>query len=386
MATAREVVSLRLSGQEKQALEAIQASLSLKTFSEAIRYCIRQTTDPFHQLHSTIAQTRARSSFIGPEEVLVSSELLQSFVSQGISVEPLLAPLSDCFRNHVKHHGFPLPPLPGSVIDVVNDLMLDQDRSASAYLKAVFPSYWEAAKGPRCRMLEDGYVEKVLGYRLGLNKSGETFDIGWRDFYRAVQVQKKVVSFFRPVLAKNIYARFKSSRAWDPSCGFGGRMLGYHAATGGKGMYFGNEPARMTFKDNQSLAASLGSQIRVANIGSEFGHPDIDSGSIDLVFTSPPYFDKERYFDEPTQAWFNRCERKWIDEWVTPTLHHAHNYLRSGGFLVLNVPDLEPWSQVAKAVGFVDPEIKPFAVRSNVMARSKGRTNTDELLLQWRRK
>ena len=385
MPATREVVSLRLSDAERVYLEELRIAEGLSSFSEAVRYCIHQVARSNSNTASILSQLRTRSSYIGPGDILVSAEALKQLREAGVSAEPLLGPIADCFRNHTSSFGFPLPSSPGTLAEVLTELGEGKERSSSAYLKSVFPSYWSAGKGLSERICEAGYLEAMLKYRVGLNSSGETFDIGWKDLYKAAQVQKRVVSFFRPAVARKIYLKYQPTRAWDPSSGFGGRMLGFHSATNGGGFYFGNEPASPTFKDNLKLARSLGSNIFIAQLGSEHGHPGIDQESIDLVFTSPPYFNKEKYFNDSTQAWFGRTHEQWSDEYVKPTLQHAFSYLKPGGFLVLNVPSAEPWASIARSVGFSEPTTSIFPSRPNVMAKQRGKTAYNELLIEWRK-
>lgn len=78
-------------------------------------------------------------------------------------------------------------------------------------------------------------------------------------------------------------------------------------------------------------------------------------GSVDLVFTSPPYFDLERYYDEPSQCWrrFSTPDR-WFHGYLLPTLQRAHAALRPGRHMILNVdePRRDAVLNAAGAAGF----------------------------------
>ncbi len=69
---------------------------------------------------------------------------------------------------------------------------------------------------------------------------------------------------------------------------------------------------------------------------------------MDIVFTSPPYFNVERYSYDDTQSW---VRHKDIDSWNEKFLHVALNNvwkcLRKGGILMVNISDVyanQKWS------------------------------------------
>ena len=61
----------------------------------------------------------------------------------------------------------------------------------------------------------------------------------------------------------------------------------------------------------------------------------------DTIFTSPPYFDVERYSHEETQSW---VRYKTIDDWNQNFLHNTINKLiptlKKGGILAINIADV----------------------------------------------
>lgn len=58
----------------------------------------------------------------------------------------------------------------------------------------------------------------------------------------------------------------------------------------------------------------------------------------DLVFTSPPYFDKEVYSKDGLQCYnkFGSYD-KWFSEWLMPVIRLAAAKLRPGGKMVLSL-------------------------------------------------
>ena len=73
-------------------------------------------------------------------------------------------------------------------------------------------------------------------------------------------------------------------------------------------------------------------------MGSEEFWPD--KNSIDLCFTSPPYFDWEKYSEEETQSYKKYPEvQDWIDGFLWHTIDKCHYGLKPGGILAMNVAD-----------------------------------------------
>src|SRR3989304_2448004 len=104
----------------------------------------------------------------------------------------------------------------------------------------------------------------------------------------------QAVSNFRPSASRAIYDKYGGDGVtWDPSAGFGGRLLGAISSPRIK-KYIGCEPSTKTFMGLKKMALRLGEgkEIKLYQIGSEeFALEE----PVDLVFTSPPYFDNEIY-------------------------------------------------------------------------------------------
>jgi hypothetical protein len=80
--------------------------------------------------------------------------------------------------------------------------------------------------------------------------------------------------------------------------------------------------------------------------GSEIIHLDKAfqsyKGKLDMVFTSPPYFDRERYSDDESQSFrkFNSYE-SWRDGFLRPTLTTAFEWLRNDRYILWNIADIK---------------------------------------------
>lgn len=188
-----------------------------------------------------------------------------------------------------------------------------------------------------------------------------------KTFFRNAGKWSCKVAAFSPNTARKIYETFcpkENANILDYSCGFGGRMLGsvsptYHYH------YYGIEP-------NTHLMESLKSFGKFINTQCDFdyhlycqGSEDkIDElkGNIDFAFSSPPYFDLERYCTEETQSIVKFPEyNSWLKGYVEPTIKNIWEYLKPDGLFAVNIKNstyksgfnlLDDWKQIILNNGF----------------------------------
>ncbi len=145
------------------------------------------------------------------------------------------------------------------------------------------------------------------------------------------------VSNFRPSASRTIYDKYGGNGVtYDPSAGFGGRLLGAISSPTIK-KYIACEPSVKTFKGLEKMATSLntGKEINLYNTGSE--NFELKE-KVDLVFTSPPYFNTEIYSDEETQSCNKFPEyRDWLDGYLYSTLKLIPPNIKKGGYLIINI-------------------------------------------------
>ncbi len=155
---------------------------------------------------------------------------------------------------------------------------------------------------------------------------------------RAMTLACRTPSIFRPTIAKFVYRTFcpPGGRVWDPCSGYGGRLLGAHVA----GVhYIGTDVEPETIEGNRLLAESLGASHELFVSPAE----NFDPPRVDLVFTSPPYFDRERYSNREEQTWKKHGSTldQWLEGFLRPVIERARHALPDGGHLVLNIADLK---------------------------------------------
>lgn len=152
------------------------------------------------------------------------------------------------------------------------------------------------------------------------------------------------VSNFRPTAAAAIYQKYAGDEAvvWDMSCGYGGRLLGAMASPNVR-TYIGTDPASDTMRGLLEIAThfAIGSNtfVELHMQGSEITF--LEPESIDFAFTSPPYFDTEKYSDEDTQSYMKfKSVEAWNEGFLRSTIRNAFVALKHGKYMVLNVADV----------------------------------------------
>jgi hypothetical protein len=152
-------------------------------------------------------------------------------------------------------------------------------------------------------------------------------------------------------------------RVYDYSAGYGGRMLGISSSRFGY-QYIGIDPNTETFKNlgylSQLISDEFGRCPEVYCDVSENFQPE----NIDLAFSSPPYFNLEKYCDEDTQCMV-RCQTldDWFDLYVVPTIKNIHQGLNSDGYFATNIADynsygnkqylvVDRWIATSEKLGF----------------------------------
>jgi len=177
-----------------------------------------------------------------------------------------------------------------------------------------------------------------------------------------IGLRKYICSQFKPNVAKSIYDMFKAENILDFSMGWGDRLAGFYASDYGK-HYVGIDPRKenhLIYKEQSEFYEKhLGffeherkSEFHCSP-AEEFDFSQYDN-HFDLVFTSPPYFNVERYSYDDTQSW---VRYKDIDDWNTEflqkTLNNLWRSIKSGGYLLVNISDVNASSKGRKAKGWL---------------------------------
>jgi len=221
----------------------------------------------------------------------------------------------------------------------------------------VFNDYELFSKGIR-KILTGSFFTK-RSYEDLMSQSNQSQEILRGMFRRVTGVQ--MVSNFRPVTSSMLYKLFcdKGDTVWDPSCGWGGRLLSSIKA---EVNYIGTDPNTTTQIGLNQLKTTFGSEVTridLHTLGSEVFRPD--KNELDFAFTSPPYFDTEKYSaTETTQSYLKYSNiNSWKEGFLRKTLENIHYGLKPNKFLAFNVADVKSYDtfekdtkQIALETGF----------------------------------
>ena len=168
------------------------------------------------------------------------------------------------------------------------------------------------------------------------------------------QNAKSIVERMCPVIWGNVY---------DYSCGYGGRLLGI-TSSNMLYKYIGTDPNTETYQYLNYLNSIIGGNAEIHCETSQ----DLQPENIDLAFSSPPYFNLEKYSDEPTQCMnqFSTMD-EWFEGYVAPTMQNVHTGLNKDGVFATNIADyksygnkeyfvVDRWIETAEKLGFKHTE------------------------------
>jgi tRNA1(Val) A37 N6-methylase TrmN6 len=183
------------------------------------------------------------------------------------------------------------------------------------------------------------------------------------------------VSNFRPVVAKAVIERYSKNgeSVLDFSSGYSGRLLGCMAV--GRS-YLGIDPNRNQVRNSRKLVKTVGkfisltSKYAIESGCAEDVLPSLKRSSFHLIFSSPPYFNLERYSQEPTQSYI-RYPRYglWKERFLERILVASERLLRQGGFLVINVANSGGYPIADDCFKIAQQVLQHVATHSILLAR-----------------
>jgi hypothetical protein len=247
-----------------------------------------------------------------------------------------------------------------------------------------FPQFWEVPCGnakttPMENFHNDDKLKEVIKKTIKwhYNHSDKPHWTGNR-FRQNIKIYggTQTVSNFRPTAAKYIYETYGGDGVtWDMSCGWGGRLLGALSSKRIK-KYIGTEPSTKTFEGLNKIKdefSYLGKEVELHCLGSEVFRP---KEKVDLCFTSPPYFNTEKYADEPTQSYIKfPTEQEWINGFLFQTLQNTFDSTKVNGYLLLNIANTSSGKniengtlEIAEKIGY--SHINTLRLNLSTMARA----------------
>ena len=172
------------------------------------------------------------------------------------------------------------------------------------------------------------------------------------------------VSNFRSTAAKAIYERYSSEgdTVLDFSAGYGGRMLGCLPLNR---TYVGIDPCREQITGLRRMNARLGKLVRVRARTRIYQACAEDflrqqrTASVSLVFSSPPYFDMERYSSSRTQSYIRfPTYGEWQEGFMAPVVTQSRRILKKGGYFIVNVANINGYKLFDDVLSFASQHFR----------------------------
>lgn len=161
-----------------------------------------------------------------------------------------------------------------------------------------------------------------------------------------------MASQFKTIVAKGLYNYFQAKNVLDFSAGWGDRLVGFHSSNAES--YVGIDPNSKLHEPYQKINSFCNTGKQVEMICSPAEDVDLGDRTFDFVFSSPPYFDIERYSQEETQSWKRYPQvDQWVKGFLFPTLKKSWDHLENGRILV-NIADKKGYDLCTPMIEFME--------------------------------
>jgi hypothetical protein len=258
---------------------------------------------------------------------------------------------------------------------LINNDIIKQTMHGLALAWSYFPHAFNVKCGnkltPYEAYLDDNIFVNVIRKRLKMGTYMS--DSGIRKMlkiYSGVQG----VSNFRPTAAALYDYYAPNGVVWDMSAGWGGRLLG--AIISNVSKYIGTEPSELTVNGLNDIINDFGdNNYKIIKTGSE--DYKLKKHSIDFCFTSPPYFNLEKYSNELTQSYIKFSNRDdWLNGFLKKTFENCYHGLKPKKYMAINIANVKGGElendtiKVAQQIGFKLEKTLKLAL-SNINLRNK---------------
>jgi hypothetical protein len=153
--------------------------------------------------------------------------------------------------------------------------------------------------------------------------------------YRSFKLYCGTIQLFKPLIARQLYLKYRPTNILDMCAGFGGRAL---AAMSLNIPYIG-------FDTNRDLEESYVAMTSIFPHTSPVEIHYVDSASVDysqfdydFCFTSPPYYAKGRLIETYQNMPNYQSYSHFIETFLRPMISNSFNMLKEGGTYCLNIP------------------------------------------------
>lgn len=280
------------------------------------------------------------------------------------------------------------------LVDYVPDLdsisLYNNSSLATNVCKYFCHSFYSTTDKNISTMLEvfndDKKLKKSIRNRLGMewledDEGGpgvnEAFNISFKMLIQSFRSQRLVAttSMFKPIIAKYLCMKYSEvgDVVGDYSCGFGARLLG--ALSCGR-KYIGTDPLTVPELIKMTEFYNF-SDFKLIHSGSESYRGE--ENSIDLYWSSPPYYNQEIYSKDSTQA-YNHGEDYFYNIYWNKTLENVKYMLKPGKWFGLNIKN-DKMLEIAKLYFGDVQELVNLNTQRSHLTKSAGNSKVEYIYM-----
>lgn len=204
---------------------------------------------------------------------------------------------------------------------------------------------------PMDALKDDEYIKWIIEYTESKPKfytGNQVANI--KSFFRNGGRKGGKVANFPPKVARDIYLKYFNDiteplNCLDTSSGFGSRMS---AVLLSGNNYYSTDPNPKLHEKLFECAKWLNNNgfikenqhCELVKQGSEIFIEEWEN-IMDVSFTSPPYFNLEKYCDDNSASTenYNNYEL-WLENFAKPTIDNTYKYLKIGGYAMINIKNM----------------------------------------------
>ena len=214
------------------------------------------------------------------------------------------------------------------------------------------------------KLLSDGFIEKCHIRNLGKDFETENH-FHLRYFKKDTKIIKHIIHTLRvgfsnipinfsPLVSRYLYEKYlpkSGGIVYDCCSGWGGRLMGSICSSKNI-QYIGCDVNSNIFQHRsyerigEFIEEEVGrkSKYKVHQISSTRFNETDDykqyKGKVDLILTSPPYFNQEQYSQDEEQSYnLYPSYKEWINGYIRETFQIGYDLLKPNGVLLLNIAD-----------------------------------------------
>lgn len=211
----------------------------------------------------------------------------------------------------------------------------------------------------------------------------ENSDLDGSAFRSAFRLGTYTATQFRPSVAKALYEKHKARNVLDTSCGWGDRLAGFYG-TPCTELYVGCDPNPDVFEvykkqcvayerllgvdpvvvDQDDYFECIGRKtVKIWRKPSEDVKWEQYADTFDFYFTSPPYFETEKYASDTEktcdQSW-NRYSSfsAWKNDFFFKVTKQVWSTIKKDGYMMINI--IEPRSRQGTRLNLCDDMVDEF--------------------------